>query len=63
MVAFPYPDVLADLVYAQGLDFWGLYDPALGWFTHVNPAGLRLLGYASEATFLAEPARQLCVPP
>ncbi len=63
MATFPYPDALADLFYTQGPDLVGLYDLALGWFTQVNPAGVRLLGYASEAEFLADPDHSLRAPP
>jgi PAS domain S-box-containing protein len=63
MAAFPYPDALADLFYTQGPDLVGLYDLALGWFTQVNPAGVRLLGYASETEFLADPDHSLRSPP
>jgi PAS domain S-box-containing protein len=63
MAAFPYPDALADLFYTQGPDLVGLYDPTLGWFTQVNPAGVKLLGYSSEAEFLADPDHSLRAPP
>jgi PAS domain S-box-containing protein len=63
MATFPYPDALADLFYTQGPDLVGLYDLALGWFTQVNPAGVRLLGYASEEEFLADPDHSLRTPP
>ena len=55
----PNPHVLADLFYAQAPEFVGVYDPALGWFTGVNPAGVRLLGYPSEQVLLADPGRTL----
>lgn len=63
MATFPYPNALADLFYTQGPDLVGLYDVALGWFTQVNPAGVRLLGYASEEEFLADPDHSLRSPP
>jgi PAS domain-containing protein len=63
MATFPYPDALADLFYTQGSDLVGLYDLALGWFMQVNPAGVRLLGYASEEEFLADPDHSLHAPP
>ena len=55
----PNPHLLADLFYAQAPEFVGIYDPALGWFTGANPAGVRLLGYPSEQVFLADPGRTL----
>lgn len=38
-----YTAVLADLLYAHSGELVGIYDLRLGWFTHVNPAGVRLL--------------------
>ena len=55
--------VLTELLYTQAKEFFGLYDPALGWFTQVNPAGVRLLGYPSEEVFLADPDHSLRSPP
>jgi len=40
-------------------DFVGVYDVGLGWFTHVNPAGYQLLGYASAEALYADPERTL----
>ncbi|MBC8083311.1 MAG: PAS domain S-box protein, partial [Hymenobacter sp.] len=57
--AAPYPHVLTDLLYTHAPEFVGLYDLTLGWFTQVNPAGVRLLGYPSEQEFLAAPVRTL----
>jgi signal transduction histidine kinase len=54
---------LLDLLYTQAKGFVGVYDRQLGWFTHVNPAGVRLLGYASEQEFLADPDHSLRTPP
>ena len=41
----------------------GLFDLDLGWFTHVNPAGVQLLAYTSEKEFLADPNHSLRTPP
>ncbi|WP_345115266.1 PAS domain-containing sensor histidine kinase [Hymenobacter algoricola] len=54
---------LTALLYTQAKEFFGIYDPALGWFTQVNPAGVRLLGYPSEEVFLADPDHSLRSPP
>ncbi|WP_310397745.1 PAS domain-containing sensor histidine kinase [Hymenobacter sp.] len=54
---------LTALLYTQAKEFFGIYDPALGWFTQVNPAGVRLLGYPSEEIFLADPDHSLRSPP
>ncbi|MBG8556282.1 sensor histidine kinase, partial [Hymenobacter guriensis] len=51
------------LLYTQAKDFFGIYDPGMGWFTQVNPAGVRLLGYPSEEVFLADPDHSLRSPP
>ena len=59
----PSSSVLTELLYTQAKEFFGLYDPALGWFTQVNPAGVRLLGYPSEEVFLADPDHSLRSPP
>ena len=40
----------------------GLFDLDLGWFTHVNPAGVQLLAYTSEKEFLADPNHSLRPP-
>jgi PAS domain S-box-containing protein len=63
MLTNSYPGVLTDLLYTQAKEFMGIYDPALGWFTQVNPAGVRLLGYPSEPAFLADPDHSLRTPP
>ena len=51
------------LLYTQAKEFFGVYDLALGWFTQVNPAGVRLLGYPSEEVFLNDPDHSLRSPP
>ena len=63
MLTSSYPGVLTDLLYTQAKEFMGIYDPQLGWFTQVNPAGVRLLGYPSEPAFLADPDHSLRIPP
>jgi len=63
MLPVSHSSVLLDLLYTQAREFVGIYDLTAGWFTHVNPAGLHLLGYPSEATFLAEPLRTLRTEP
>ena len=57
------PNVFTTLLYTQAKEFFGIYDPALGWFTQVNPAGVRLLGYPSEEVFMADPDHSLRSPP
>lgn len=63
MLPVAYTAVLAELLYAHSGEMAGIYDLELGWFTHVNPAGVRLLGYPSEAAFLADPNHIFRVPP
>jgi len=63
MLPVPHPNVLLDLLYTQAREFVGIYDVGSGWFTHVNPAGVQLLGYPSESAFLAEPIRTLRTEP
>ena len=63
MPSTPYTTVLADLLYTHAREFVGIYDVALGWFTQVNPTAVQLLGYASEAEFLADPDHSLRTPP
>ena len=58
-----YTAVLADLLYAHSDEMAAIYDPRQGWFTHVNPAGVRLLAYPSEEAFLADPDHSLRTPP
>jgi PAS domain S-box-containing protein len=59
----PYTAVLADLLYSHSGEFVGIYDPALGWFTHVNPAGVQLLAYPSETAFINDTNHSLRSPP
>ena len=63
MLTSSYPGVLTDLLYTQAKEFMGIFDPALGWFTQVNAAGVRLLGYESEPAFLADASHPLRLAP
>jgi PAS domain S-box-containing protein len=63
MLTSSYLGVLTDLLFTQAKELLGIYDPEIGWFTQVNPAGVRLLGYPSEAAFLADPDHSLRTPP
>ena len=63
MLTSSYPGVLIDLLYTQSKEFFGIYDPAVGWFTQVNPAGVRLFGYPSEPAFLTDLDHSLRTPP
>jgi PAS domain S-box-containing protein len=58
-----YSTVMAELLYVHSGEMAGVYDLGLGWFTHVNPAGVRLLAYPSEEAFLADPDHSLSLPP
>lgn len=63
MLTTSYPGVLTDLLFTQAKEFMGIYDADMGWFTQVNPAGVRLLGYPSEPAFLADTDHSLRTPP
>ena len=63
MLPVAYSAVMADLLYAHCGEMAGVYDLELGWFTHVNPAGVQLLAYPSEEAFLADPNHSLRTPP
>ena len=54
---------MAELLYAHSGEMAGIYDLGLGWFTHVNPAGVQLLAYPSEEAFLADLDHSLRIPP
>ncbi len=54
---------MAELLYTHSGEMAGIYDLSLGWFTHVNPAGVQLLAYPSEEAFLADPDHSLRTPP
>ena len=58
-----YTAVMAELLYTHSGEMAGIYDLELGWFTHVNPAGVQLLAYPSEEAFLADPDHSLRTPP
>ncbi|MCC2547793.1 PAS domain-containing sensor histidine kinase [Hymenobacter sp. BT175] len=58
----PFTTALTDVLITQAAEFVGVYDATRGWFTQVNPAGVRLLGYPSEQAFLDEPSRTLPTP-
>jgi PAS domain S-box-containing protein len=63
LLPIEYSAVMADLLYANSGEMAGIYDLGLGWFTHVNPAGVQLLAYPSEEAFLADPNHALRTPP
>jgi PAS domain-containing protein len=54
-----YRNPLTEILFEQAPDFVGLYDIEKGWFTNVNPAGYRLLGYASALALYNDPVRTL----
>jgi PAS domain S-box-containing protein len=54
-----YRNPLTEILFEQAPGFVGLYDLAVDWFTHVNPAGYRLLGYPSAQALYDDPARTL----
>jgi PAS domain S-box-containing protein len=62
MYTDPFSRSLADVLIHQSPEFLGIFDPKERWFTRVNPAGMRLLGYPSEQAFLAEPDRLMRTP-
>ena len=49
----PFARALTDVLLHQAPEFVGVYDATLGRLTQVNPAGVRLLGYPTEAALLA----------
>lgn len=53
---------ITDVLVTQAPEFVGIYDETQHWFAQVNPAGLQLLGYASEQEFLTEANRILSTP-
>lgn len=59
MPATPYRDPLTEVLFERAREFVGLYDAELGWFTRVNTAGYRLLGYPSAQALYNEPRRTL----
>ncbi|MFC6224975.1 ATP-binding protein [Hymenobacter artigasi] len=63
MLPGAYTDVVAELLYTHSEEMAGIYDLDLRWFTHVNPAGVHLLGYPSEEALLTDPNHSLRTPP
>ncbi|RIY13912.1 PAS domain-containing sensor histidine kinase [Hymenobacter rubripertinctus] len=63
MLSQAYLAALTELLYTHSGEMAGVYDLRLGWFTHVNPAGVQLLAYPSEEAFLADPNHSLRTPP
>ena len=55
----PYHNTLTEILFEQAPGFVGLCDAEQGWFTRVNPAGYRLLGYPSAQALYDDPARTL----
>ena len=51
----PFARALTDVLLHQAPELVGVYEATLGRLTQVNAAGVRLLGYASEAALLAVP--------
>jgi PAS domain S-box-containing protein len=52
---------LTDLLFDKNDDFIGIYDLGTEQFVRVNPAGVRLLGFASEQALLDDPVRSRSV--
>ncbi|RYU81543.1 sensor histidine kinase [Hymenobacter persicinus] len=50
---------LTDILFEEPRNFVGLYDVEQGWYSRVNAAGCRLLGYASVQDLYADPSRTL----
>ncbi|GAB2849403.1 sensor histidine kinase [Hymenobacter ruber] len=63
MPATLYRNPLTDILFEQSKEFVGLYHVERGWFTHVNSAGYRLLGYPSAQALYDEPTRTLRAQP
>ncbi len=63
MLPSSYLKALTDLLYTQAKGFVGIFDYALGWFTQVNAAAVKLLGYPSEQAFLDDPNHSFRTPP
>ncbi len=56
-----YRNSLTDALFERAREFVGLYDVEKRWFTHVNEAGYRLLGYPSAQALYDDPERNLRV--
>ncbi|WP_460610523.1 sensor histidine kinase [Hymenobacter terrigena] len=54
-----YRNPLTDILFEQTSSFVGLYDVNAGWFTRVNTAGYRQLGYPSAQALYDDPERTL----
>lgn len=65
MLSEQFSPVLTDLLFQKTDEFIGIYDLEAGCFRRVNQAGVRLLGFASEAELLADPvkSRSITTPP
>ena len=63
MLPTSYLKALTDLLYTQAKGFVGIFDYDLGWFTQVNQADVKLLGYPSEQAFLDDPNHSFRTPP
>ncbi|MBG8556260.1 sensor histidine kinase [Hymenobacter guriensis] len=63
MLPTAHATALLEVLYARAPEFVGIYDLSAGWFTQVNPVGVKLLGYPSEKALLAVPLRTLRVLP
>ncbi|MBF9141624.1 sensor histidine kinase [Hymenobacter properus] len=54
-----YHNPLTEILFEQAKDFVGLYDVQGRWFTRVNAAGYRLLGYPTAQALYDDPRRTL----
>ena len=58
-----YRNPLTDILFEQASNFVGLYDVDAAWFSRVNTAGYRQLGYPSAQTLYDDPVRTLLLLP
>jgi len=58
----PFARALTNVLLHQASEFVGVYDPRLSRLTQVNPAGVQLLGYPTEAALLAAASAGLPTP-
>ncbi len=56
-----YSTTLTELLFEKTNEFVGVYDLTAGRFTRVNQAGVRMLGFPSEAALLNDPVRSRSV--
>lgn len=65
MLSEQYSPAISDLLFERTDEFVGIYDLEEGRFKRVNQAGVRLLGFTSEAEMLADPvkSRSIRTPP